>query len=65
MPEDRRPGQEPDQDEAGREEAGHQANVNQVRDEPMPASRHDDPRQDAVERNEDYSHTSEEGTNSG
>jgi hypothetical protein len=38
----------------------HQARVNQVRDEPMPASHDDDPRQEAVVRNEEYSHASEE-----
>jgi hypothetical protein len=41
------------------EETGHQANVNQVRHEPMPASHHDDPRQEAVERNEEYAHARE------
>lgn len=42
------------------EEIGHQANVNQVRDEPMPASDYDDRRQEAVVRNEEYAHESEE-----
>jgi hypothetical protein len=35
------------------EQVEHQANVNQVRDEPMPASRHEDRRQEAVVRNEE------------
>jgi hypothetical protein len=38
----------------------HQASANQVRDEPMPASRDDDPRQEAVVRNEEYSQASED-----
>jgi hypothetical protein len=42
------------------EEIGREANVNQVRHEPMPASQHDDRRQEAVERNEDYAHQDEE-----
>jgi hypothetical protein len=42
------------------EEIGHEANVNQVRDEPMPSSEHDDQRQEAVERNEENAHDSEE-----
>lgn len=42
------------------EEIGHQANVNQVRDEPMPASEHDDRRQEAVVRNEEHAHGDEE-----
>jgi hypothetical protein len=41
-------------------EEGHQANVNQVRDEPMPASQYDDPRQEAVVHNEEYQDGSEE-----
>ena len=44
------------------EEIGHEADVsvNQVRDEPMPASQHDDRRQEAVARNEEHAHESEE-----
>jgi hypothetical protein len=45
-------------------EETHQANVNQVRDEPMPASQYDDPRQEAVVRNEEYAHDSEEAAES-
>lgn len=43
------------------EQTGHQANVNQVREEPMPASHHEDPRQEAVERNEEHSQAGEQG----
>jgi hypothetical protein len=39
--------------------ADHQANANQVRDEPVPASHHEDPRQEAVVRNEEHSQSSE------
>jgi hypothetical protein len=42
------------------EEIGHEANVNQVRHEPMPASQYDDRRQEAVVRNEENAHDSEE-----
>jgi hypothetical protein len=42
------------------EEIGHEANVNQVRDEPMPSSEHDDRGKEAVVRNEEYAHGSEE-----
>jgi hypothetical protein len=35
------------------DEDGHQANVNQVREEPVPASRHDDRPQQAAERSEE------------
>jgi hypothetical protein len=42
------------------EEIGHEANVNQVRDEPIPSSEHDDRRQEAVVRNEEYEHRAEE-----
>jgi hypothetical protein len=35
-------------------QTGYQPAVNQRRDEPMPASRHDDPRQEAVVRNEEH-----------
>jgi hypothetical protein len=45
-------------------EETHQANVNQVRDEPVPASQYDDPRQEAVVRNEEYAHDSEEAAES-
>lgn len=38
--------------EAG--ETGHQANVNQVRNEPVPASHHDDRGQEAVTRDEEH-----------
>jgi hypothetical protein len=34
-------------------ESSYQSSANQVRDEPLPASHHDDPRQEAVERNEE------------
>ncbi|MGH3400175.1 MAG: hypothetical protein ACRDPO_36390 [Streptosporangiaceae bacterium] len=43
-------GQDPAADEAGIE---HQANTNQVRHEPVPASHDDRPRPAAVERNEE------------
>jgi hypothetical protein len=33
---------------------GYRPSVNQRRHEPMPASRHDDPRQEAVVRNEEH-----------
>jgi hypothetical protein len=46
---------------AAEDVAEHQANVNQVRHEPMPASRHDDPRQEAVERNEEHGSAGQEG----
>jgi hypothetical protein len=42
------------------EEIGHEANVNQVRHEPMPASQYDDRHQEAVVRNEENAHDSEE-----
>jgi hypothetical protein len=42
------------------EDIGHEANVNQVRDEPTPASQYDDRRQEATVRNEEYAHESEE-----
>jgi hypothetical protein len=35
-------------------QTGYRPSVNQRRHEPMPASRHDDPRQEAVERNEEH-----------
>lgn len=40
--------------------ADHQSSVNQVRDEPLPTSHDDDPRQEAVVRNEEHSHASEQ-----
>jgi hypothetical protein len=42
------------------EEIGHEATTNQVRHEPMPASDYDDRHRDAVVRNEEYAHDSEE-----
>jgi hypothetical protein len=36
------------------EQTGYQPSVNQGRDEPMPASRHDERRQEAVVQNEDH-----------
>jgi hypothetical protein len=36
------------------EETGYTPSVNQQRHEPMPASRHDERRQDAVQRNEEH-----------
>jgi hypothetical protein len=41
-------------------EEDHQANVNQVGDEPMPASPYDDPRQEEAVRNEESAHGSED-----
>jgi hypothetical protein len=38
------------------EQTGYQPSVNQRRDEPMPASRHDDLRQGAVVRHEEHAH---------
>jgi hypothetical protein len=40
-------------DDTTSDEAEQQANVNQVRDEPVPASRHDDRPQQAAERSEE------------
>ncbi|MHB1593163.1 MAG: hypothetical protein ACYCO9_18800 [Streptosporangiaceae bacterium] len=50
---------EADRDEADRDQAtlddiGYRPNVNQIRDEPMPASQHDEPHQEAEVRNEEY-----------
>ena len=57
-------GQRKDAKDTGRqaEEIGDEANasVNQVRHEPMPSSEHDDHGQEAVLRNEEYAHGSEE-----
>ena len=39
----------------GVDETGYKANVNQARDEPIPASHHEERQQDAVLRNEEYS----------
>jgi hypothetical protein len=36
------------------DQTGYRPSVNQRRHEPMPASRHDDPRQEAVIRNEEH-----------
>jgi hypothetical protein len=36
------------------DQTGYRPSVNQRRHEPMPASRHDDPRQEAVVRNEEH-----------
>lgn len=47
-------------DQADETARNHQASANQVRDEPMPASHDDDPRQEAVVRNEEYSHARED-----
>ena len=44
---------EEDPDQAGEPEIEHQANTNQVRDEPVPASHDDERRPAAVERNEE------------
>lgn len=58
--EDRRPGQGERQRAADREarawarQTGYRPAVNQRRHEPMPASRDDDPRQEAVVRNEEH-----------
>jgi len=40
--------------DSDQELAGYQPSVNQVRDEPIPASHEEDPRQEAVERNEQF-----------
>jgi hypothetical protein len=37
----------------------HEANVNQVRDEPVPAGQHDDPGQEAVVRNKEQARARE------
>jgi len=37
------------------EEIGHEPNANQIQDEPVPASHHDDRRPEAVVRNEELS----------
>jgi hypothetical protein len=41
-------------DQSEQDDLGYWPNVNQVRDEPVPASHEEDPRQEAVERNEQY-----------
>lgn len=47
-------------------ESSYQSSANQVRDEPLPASRHDDPRQEAVQRNEEHAgQGQEEGSRQG
>jgi hypothetical protein len=46
--------------ETFREADDHQASADQVRNEPLPASDDDDPRQEAVVRNEEHSHASGE-----
>jgi hypothetical protein len=57
---DQRPGNGERQRAADREardwasQTGYRSAANQRRDEPMPASRDDDPRQDAVLRNEEH-----------
>jgi hypothetical protein len=57
---DQRPGHDERQRAADREardwskQTGYRPGVNQVRHEPMPASRHDDRRQEAVVRNEEH-----------
>ena len=43
-------------DKSDDEQAGYQANVNQARQEPVPASHGEQRRQEAVVRNEDYAH---------
>ena len=45
-----RPDDQPELDDLG-----YRPNVNQVRDEPIPASHEEDPRQEAVEQNEQHS----------
>jgi hypothetical protein len=54
-----RPEDNEDRDQAGEDDEPdgieHRANVNQVRHEPMPASHHADPDQQAVQRNEEHS----------
>jgi len=42
-------------DQSEQDDLGYRPNVNQVRDEPIPASHEEDPRQEAVERNEEFS----------
>ncbi len=42
-------------DHPGQDDSGYRPNVNQVRDEPIPASHEESPRQQAVERNEQFS----------
>ena len=41
-------------------QTGYRPGVNQRRHEPMPASRHDDPRQEAVIRNEEHARDGEQ-----
>ena len=41
-------------------QTGYRPSVNQRRHEPMPASRHDDPRQEAVIRNEEHARDGEQ-----
>jgi len=41
-------------------ETGYQPSVNQRQDEPMPASHQDDPRQEAVVRNEEHARRGEQ-----
>ena len=42
------------------DQTGYRPSVNQRRHEPMPASRHDDPRQEAVVRNEEHARDGEQ-----
>ena len=46
------------------EQTGYRPSVNQRRDEPMPASRHDDLRQEAVIRNEEHARDGEQAQSS-